>query len=330
MAGLDTTFLNNVTREHFIPTLKNNIYKKMPLMQRIMQGGNVREAMGRSLLWDVVLRRATAIGTFTGYNPIALQQTNPTVQASLSWANYYGTVAVSLQEEKYNTGSREKLLPLLETQFKNVEASLKESLYQTLYLGVTSVGGDNTLVGLAAIVSASNTYAGINRATAGNEDWQAQVNSSAHTTANMKDPTTTSYLPELMRNSWLNASFDGAPDIIVTTTKIYEIYQFIAETHNLRFDNSVADLGFKNGTKLGAVEMIFDKYCTANYMYLLNTANFNTFIFPDANFDVPADGPGSWNWGVGQLARSAQILWMGQILCDVPRENAVLTNLAAT
>jgi hypothetical protein len=332
MAGLDTTFLNNVTREHFLPVLKNNIYKKMPLMTKLMTGGNVRPAKGRSLIWDVILRRATSVGTWTGYNPVATQPTNPTVQASMNWSNYYGTIAISLQEEMQNSGDmqKEKLLDMLEIQFKNVESSLKEKMYQDLYLGNTTVGGDYVLVGLQAIVSASNTYAGINRATAGNSDWQAQVNSTAHTIANLKDPTSTSYLPSIMRTSWLNASFDNSPDLIVTTPTIYELYQYIAETHNLQFDNSMANLGFYNGAKLGSVEMIFDKYCTSYYIYFLTTKNFQTFIFDGANFDIPSEGAGSWVSGVGQLARSCQVIWMGQIICDVPRENAVCSNVGAS
>jgi hypothetical protein len=325
--ALDRTFLEAVTRDKFIPRLKNNVYKKMPLMKRIVEK-NMEDASGEKLTWRVVLKRHTALGRFSGYETHTSQQINPIVTASLEYANYFHTVGISLVEEKQNSGNKEKLLDLWDVQFKNADASLREQMYQDLFLSSTSIGGHNSIVGIGAVVDNDNTYAGINRSTAGNEDWKAQITTTAYTVANMKDATHAGYLPGLMRSGWLNASFDGAPNVIVTTPTLYEVYQFIAETNNLRLGGSKADLGFKDGSDLGGVEVVFDKYCTSLAMYGLNTDSFFAKVFPGANFDVAyPEINGGMQRGANQFAYSMDVVWMGQIGCEVPRENFVYTAL---
>lgn len=332
MAGLDTTFLNNVTRDHFIPATRNQLYEEMVLMGEII-GNGTKEATGRALAVDVILQRAAAHGTWTGYNPISMQESNPTVQALLNYANYYASVSISLDEEKKNTGSKEKLLDMLEVKFNNAKSTLKEDVYKDLFLSITSRGGDNTIVGLAAVCGTTNTYANINRSTVGNEGWQSNLFSTACTDAELKDPTSgAKYLPTVMRTQWLNAAHDKMPNKIITTTALYEIYEYIAENHNLRFDNSIANLAFgdqhKEGAKLGLkTEVRWDKYCTAKSMFFLTTDDFEAYMFPGANFDAYDDGSGIWQRGQGQFAKSMQIIWMGQIICHVPREQACANNL---
>lgn len=332
MAGLDTTFLNNATREHFIPGTRNQLYDEMVLLGDLVETGQ-KTAVGRSLLTDVILKRAAAHGTWTGYNPISTQESNPTVQASLNYANYYASVSISLDEEKKNSGSKEKLLDMLETKFNNAKMTLKEDIYKDLFLALTARGGDNTLVGLAAVCATTNTYAGINRSTAGNEGWQSNLFATACTDAELKDPTAGSkYMPTVMRTQWLGAAHDKMPTKILTTTALYEIYEYIAENHNLRFDSSVANLAFgdqhKTGAKLGLkTEVRWDKYVTAKSMFFLTPECFEVYIFPDANFDAYDDGSGIWQRGQGQFAKSMQIIWMGQIICLVPREQACANNL---
>ena len=48
MPTLDTTFLNNTTREHFLPTLKNQLYNTTALMNRLFAKGRVKSMTGRS------------------------------------------------------------------------------------------------------------------------------------------------------------------------------------------------------------------------------------------------------------------------------------------
>lgn len=327
MPGFDNTFLNNVTREKFLPGLRNTIYKKPVLFNLLNGNGRVQEMTGRGLIWDVVLTKHASVGLFGGYDTLASQPVNPVQQASLSPANYYATLAISGDEERQNSGNVEKLLDMLKTQTDNAYSTLRENIITDLYAANTSVGGRNTFVGLGAIIDNDNTYAGFNRSSTGFSDWQAQVDATAHTMANLKDSTHASYFPSILRTSWGNAAFDGQVDTIVTTNKLYNLYQDIFGFTALRGSSKMADLGMEGVMFQGNVNVTFDKYATANTVYGLNTSTFDFFFYPGANFDLMEGG---WQKPVNQDAKVAHILVSGQLVCRVPRENFIQSSVGAS
>ena len=327
MSSLDLTFLNNTTRPKFLKALKNQIYDRMPLMKILLMGGRKMTATGSYLQWDTIAKKHAAIGNYDGYDTLVNQPINPTAQATLYYANYYATLAISVIEEKKNSGSMEKLLDMVKIQYDNAQSTLKERMYQHLYDDISSINGVNTLVGLAAAVDSTptvGTYANINRATAGNSYWQNGAYATSVSTTELKDSTQTKYMPSLMRTAYTTATHDLAPDIIVTTKALYNIYQDIAQTTNLRFNNEIANLGF-GGVEFGpGVSMIFDDYCTAYHMYMLSTPNWDVAVFPGLDFDD--DEPG-WRLAENQNAKINHIYWSGQVRCQVPREQYVLSAL---
>jgi hypothetical protein len=330
--ALDTTLLQYTTREKFLPVLKNNIYNKTRLLRILMGAGRVQDWTGRSLLWDVVAKKHQSVGLFSGYSTVANQPVNPLAQASLSNANYYATVAISKEEMKLNAGRTERLIDILKAQMQNAESTLKDLVATDIYGSAATRGGMNIINGLAlAITDTTGTYAGINRATTGNDYWHANADTTGHTLANLKDPTSTSYLPQIMYTMYTNCSHDESPNLIVTTETVYNLYQLIAQVQNLTFNNEIANLGF-GGVQFGpGVTMIFDKYCTASYMYFLNTNDFTFFVVPGANFDFDEDEGGSiWKQPTDQLAKLAHLIFMGQLRLDAPWQQGVLSSVGAS
>jgi hypothetical protein len=327
MSGFDTTFLNNVTRTHFLPALKNMIYNKPVTMNRLMTKGRVKDMTGRGLSWAVVLKKHQSVGLFSGYDPMANQPINPTVTAGLSPANYYATVAISGDEERQNTGNKEKLLDMLKIQMDNAHETMREEMISDLFGSVSSRGNKNTIVGLGLAIGTSRSYAGIS-STPTNEyaGWEAQVNSTAMTVAELMDPTSPKYMPAVMRASFTAASNNTSPDLIVTTPTIWNLYQSIAGVQNLRFNNTKADLGF-DAIAFQGVDFVFDKYAPASKMWMLSTDTLTFYVYPGANFSMKEPG---WQVPTNQDAKVAHIIWSGQMICDSPRDNAVLTNLAAS
>jgi len=327
--ALDTTLLTRTTRELFLPVLKNNIYNETPLMSILLSKGRVKEWRGRSLLWDVIAEKHSPVGYFQGYSTIPNQPANPIQQATLPNANYVATISISKEEEKLNSGNVERLLGILETQMKNAEATLRDKIATDIYGSGTLVGSMQPIVGLGAAVAISaNTYANISRSAY--TFWANGYSSSAHTAANMKDPTHASYLPSLMYTAFTTATHDGSPDYIVTTKKIFNIYMLIAQTTNLRFGNANANLGFAGVSFMDGTNLIFDDYCTANYMYFLNSNDWSFHVVPGANFDFDEDGGSMWKQPTDQLARLAHLIWMGQLRLDAPWQQYVYSSLAAT
>lgn len=326
MAGLDLTYLNLTTRDHFIPTLKDNIYNKMPLFNRLAAKGRMKTATGSSLSWDTVAKRHAATGLFTGYDILASQPTNPLVKASLTDAEYYATVSISGTEERRNSGNMEKLLDMVRVQMDNAEETLREDLANGLYGDGSQIGGRNTIYGLKAVVGTSNTYAGIDRSTAANAFWQSNLDATSYSTANLENPAGTTYMPALMRTELLNATHKTSPDLIMTTKTIFNLYQNIVDVQHLRVNQELADVGFKN-VEFQGLTMMFDDYCPAYYMFLLRVDSFQFFAYPGANIDLQEEG---WMKPVNQDAKLSHILFQGQLRCDEPRANAGFSGLATS
>jgi hypothetical protein len=311
-----------MTRKHFVPALRNQLYDRFVLWNRLEQGGQIQTLTGTALTFNNVAVEHQAIGLLSGYDTMANQQVNPVQVASMNPAFYYATVGISTDEEVKNSGNMEKLLDILTTQMENARQSLRKLMQEDAYGDGTLRANKTPIIGLEAIMDNDNTYAGINRATAANAYWKANVDATAHTFANLIDSASTSYLPRIMRNSFTNATHDLAPNLIITTKGIYNLYQDIAGSL-LRINNEMADLGF-GGAEFqgGAVKMAFDDYCVATHMYFLTLQNYNLWVYAGMNFD--SDG---WKTPTDQAAKLTHFFWMGQLQCDTPRQQAVIRTI---
>ena len=331
-AALDTSLLTVTTRDKFLSVLKDNVYDLMPTWKVLSAKDRVKDYTGgTALAWDVVAARHKPAGLFRGYSVIPNQPANPVVQAKLVNANYVATVSISKEEMLLNRGNMEKLIDILKTQMQNAEDTLSELLTQGMFGDGTAVGEFQVIQGLKAAIKADNTYANIDRTAAGNAFWKANVDSTAYTVLDMKDQTSPSYMPYVMQGSYLAASHKGSPDLIVTDKANFKLYQIIAQMTNLRFDNKEANLGFDSVAFGPGVQLIFDDYCPASYMFFLNTKDWTLYVIPEANLDFDKNEEGSiWLQPTDQLAKLAHIIWMGQLRLDTPRRQAVLTSLGAS
>jgi len=278
------------------------------------------------LQWDTIAEKSANVVWYSGYDVFANQPNRPTRQASLSPANLSVPMAISGEEERKNSGSMEKLVDMVKTQFDNAKATMRDALATSVYSTGSTIGGRSQVTGLAAAIDNDNTYAGIDRTGAGNTYWQAQVDATAHTLANQKDPTSTSYLPSLMRTKITDCTLETVPDLIVTKPATWNIYQDIMEG-KIRLMNDTADGGFQKVQFSPGLQFIYDKYCTANAMYFLNTEDWYLYVYSDANFSLKGNG---WTEAQSQDAKIAFLLWSGQLVCERPIQQGVLSNLSVS
>ena len=113
MPTLDLSFLNDTSRSHFIPTVKQSIYQKTPLFNALDSKGKVQPATGTSLIWDTIAEKSANVVWYSGYDVFANQPNRLTRQASLSPANLSVPMAISGEEERKNSGSMEKLVDMV-------------------------------------------------------------------------------------------------------------------------------------------------------------------------------------------------------------------------
>jgi hypothetical protein len=328
--SLDATFLAAATRDHHLPVLQNNVFDKTRLLAVLKKKGRVfQEWAGDNIQWGVGAKKNPTITRFRGSSPLPSQQVNPVAIPTLPSGNYAVTIGITKEERLKNKGKKEVLIKMLETQMKAAEETLREEIGTDFYSDGSTVAGFNGIVGLRAIVDSDNTYAGIDRTGTGNSYWQANIDTTTYSDANLEDQTHAGYFPGLLYDAYTDATHDDAPDIVVTTKHLFNVYQLIAQAMNLRFDNAEANLGFA-AVKFGPdVPVIFDDFCTTKHLFMFNTGDLGLYVVPGANFeyDTNEENGSIWLQPTDELSLVAHILFMGQLVCEKPRQTSCYTTL---
>lgn len=327
MPGLDATFLNAVTRTKYEKVIRNNLYNSSPWFQQLFVSGRVKDMVATALEWTVVIKKHAAYGRYKGYDVFASQPINPVITAKLEPANYYATLSISGDEKRKNSGNAEKLANMVDVQFNNAESTLKEQFFYDAYSTGAMVGDRAGLQGARAAISASNTYANINRATAVNSPWRANItDASTYTYDELHDNSGTKYLPSVMRRMVTSCTHEYSPDRIYTSEDIWNEYQDIADA-KIELTPSEANLGFEH-VKFGALgKMFFDKYCPAGYMFFISQKDWTVYVYPGVNFQMPEEG---WMRPHNQDALTTQILWSGQMKLESPWHQGAITGIVTS
>lgn len=323
----DSELLSQSTITKYLRTLKNNIYNKTRGLTIMEKAGRIQDASGLSITWKIVKARHSATGLWEGFSTLLNQQTNILGTATLPDGQYYATVGFAKDELIKNTGKPEKIIDIFGTVMKNAESTMKYNIATDFYGDGSLVSGRQPITGLGAIVTqATGIYAGINRATAGNEYWRSNVNSTGYTLEALEDPTVAGYFPRLLDTLSLSATHDESPNTIIMTKILYGIYKNVARDKLIISSGEKADLGFP-GLQFDGVTITFDDFCTAGYVYGLNTNDFDLFVYPGANFDFDKTDGSMWKTPTDQLAKLAHLIWMGTWRCNAPWQQFRISGL---
>jgi len=323
--------LEQTMRDKFVPTLKNLLFNDMPTFKALNAKKRVKDYTGdRTIKWRTVARKHQAPVGFIGFSAVPTQTQNPLETAALTIAQRAVPIGIPKDEMLLNKGGGEvKLLDIMQVQFKNAKETFQEDICTGFFSTGTYAGLGGAIAGLRLAVHTTNTYATINRSTAGNEYWKANLDATAYTDDDLKDQSNAGYLPWLEFQMFTNATHGGAPDLIVLPKRLYNIHQLISTSAHLRFGNTTADPGFDN-SQLRGVDIIFDDYCPAKHMFFLNTADWTVYVVSGANFDLDEENGSIWKVPTEQLAKVAHLLWMGQLKLDSPWRQGVYTALGTS
>jgi hypothetical protein len=249
-------------------------------------------------------------GSYSGYD-ILDTTTQAGIDASeYNWKQYSVSVTISGEEERKNSGRKEKIIDILEARTKQAELSLIQELTTSLFSDGTG-NGSKDLTGLRAMVNSSGTYGGINSATY--TWWRSTIESTAEALTLAK-----------MIAAFNNASQGGkdVPDLIVTTHTLFQKYEALLTATMYTEAPGVKKMGDGGFQALGfkGVPIVWDELCPTGYMFFLNTNHMKLVVHKNANFEI-SDFVKPEN----QDARVAQILWMGNLTCDRRKSFGALT-----
>jgi len=302
-ANADFNAILSTTLQNYQPTLVDNIFKDLVLLNHLNERGRVRvEEGGTQIIEPLMYAVNDTVATYSGYDTIDLTPQDGISAAEYDWKQMAASIAISGIEEAKNRGT-EAIIKLLNAKIMQAEMSLKSTLNAQLF---GSAAGGNDFNGLGNIVGTqNNTVGGINSTT--NTWWnptQATTMAATLSLTNMADV--------------YNRASKGSdvPDLIVTNTSLFEKYESLL-TNNVRYqDVSKANAGFQN-LMFKQTPIVFDLELAVDTsdapMYFLNTkylklTGLNGYWFSTSEF---------MNGTVaGVDARYALVLAYGQLTCS--------------
>ena len=313
MAGNpDFNSLLSTTLQNYQPTLVDNIFKDLVLLNHLNERGRVRvEEGGTQIIEPLLYGVNDTVATYSGYDAIDLTPQEGISAAEYDWKQMAASIAISGIEEAKNRGT-EAIIKLLNAKIMQAEMSLKTTLNEQLF-GSASASTDFN--GLGNIVGTqNNTVGGIDATT--NTWWnptQATTMGATLALVNMADV--------------YNRASKGSdvPDLIITNTSLFEKYESLL-TNNVRYqDVAKANAGFTN-LMFKQTPVVFDLELAVDAtdapMYFLNTkylklTGLNGYWFKTTDF---------MNGTVaGVDARYALVLAYGQLTCSNRSRQGYLT-----
>jgi hypothetical protein len=313
MAGNpDFNSLLSTTLQNYQPTLVDNIFKDLVLLNHLNERGRVRvEEGGTSIVEPLLYAVNDTVATYSGYDAIDLTPQEGISAAEYDWKQMAASIAISGIEEAKNRGT-EAIIKLLNAKIMQAEMSLKTTLNEQLF-GSASAGTDFN--GLGNIVATqNNTVGGIDAST--NTWWNPTQGTQMAATLSLKN----------MADVYNRASKGSdVPDLIVTNHSLFEKYESLL-TNNVRYqDVAKANAGFTN-LMFKQTPVVFDLELATDDsdapMYFLNTkylklTGMNGYWFSTTDF---------MNGTVaGVDARYALVLAYGQLTCSNRSRQGYLT-----
>ena len=264
MAGNpDFNALLSTTLQNYQPTLVDNIFKDLVLLNHLNERGRVQvEEGGTSIVEPLMYAVNNTVSSYSGYDAIDLTPQDGISAAEYQWKQMAASIAISGIEEAKNRGT-EAIIKLLNAKIQQSEMSLKSSLNDMLYSNGTGNGGKD-FNGLTNIVGTQNNTVG-------------GIDSTTNTWCNPTQATNMAATLSLVNMADVyNRASKGSdvPDLIVTNNSLYEKYESLL-TPNVRYqDVAKANAGFQN-LMFKQTPMVFDLALATDTsdapMYFLNT-----------------------------------------------------------
>ena len=263
---VDMNALFSTTLQNYQPTLVDNIFKDLVLLNHMNQGGRVvMEEGGTQIVEPVLYEENITAASYADYDNILLTPQEGITAAIYNWKQIAASIAISGIEEAKNRGT-EAIIKLLNAKIMQAEMSIKKLVNDQLLSSNDGTTNPLEFNGIGGFAGSINTaIGGIDAAT---ESWwnptiPAGIQNATLSLVNMA-------------NVYNNASKgNDTPDIIITTEPLFSKYESLL-TPNVRYqDVAKANAGFQN-LMFKQTPVVYDLAMPGNQssnasMYFLNT-----------------------------------------------------------
>lgn len=294
------------TLKNYVPKLVDNVFTTRVLVFFLKQAGNIRQiGGGAKIVLPLIHGQNTTVGSYSGYDTIAITAQTGISAAEYDWKQYAASVAINGLEEAQNS-SEEQVIDLLEGKIMQTEESISEGMNTMFHADGTGNGGKDWN-GLTNLVAATGTIGGID--SGAQAYWRSYVESTA--AALTIGQMATAYNTVAVGND--------QPSLVLTTQTLYEKYEALLQPALRYTDPGTADAGFQNLLFKGA-KVCYDGGTPSGRVYFLNPKYLRLVGHTDVWFK-----PTPFVRPTNQDARYAQILCYGNLTVSNRARQGVLT-----
>lgn len=315
--GKDT--LNTLVRHFILPQVTDNVYtKNNALLYRLIRSGKRMVQGGTQIEIPLLYKRFSTGGTYRGFDLLNVTPQDTIKAAFVDWKQHYVTFAIdglTLIKSDSSLAIANTLKILGDQMYMEMGENLATGIFSN---GVTD---PKDIDGLAAIVSASNIYGGLDRST--ETWWRATV-----------DAATATLTLAAMRGLFGLATVGAAHPTIWfgNGTNYNRLYALNLSTTGYSntlnrdpggHDEILAQAGFTN-LMFENVPFIRDDNAPSTTIYALNENFLQLVVSPRADFYLS-----DFEKPVNQDAFISTLLWAGNLICMNSKTQAAFTVLTA-
>jgi hypothetical protein len=298
----------------------DNISKRSPTMMMLLGKKKDWSEGGDTIQPHLKYAHATNAGSYRGYDSLDITPQQTRTDAEFRMKQLYASLVYNGYEVAASKGPN-AIFSMAEIAMKDAEDAMFNILATQVFSDGTGNGGKDLLGLAAAIDDGTNVanYAGIDRTTAA--WWKSVYNGSvgAITLAKLRSP-----FRQASRGGMKNS-----PDYMVAGGDAWDFISSLTDStlqHNIPVNNvgkMFANMGFPFVNLFG-VPLVYDEYCPADELYMLNSETTRLWVKPGLNM-TPTEVVKPANMD----ARIGQILFGGELICTEPRANVHLKGILA-
>ena len=290
-----------ITEKKFIPKLVDNIFNSNALLKRLKAKEKLQSG-GDKVLVPLAYAETSASGWYQGAETLSTTDNEQITSAEFDWRQLYANISITRRDELRNNGDA-AIINFVKSKIQIAEKTIRQKLSTALY----NTGSDaKQIQGLRLLLSASNTYGGIDQSA--QSWWQANV-----------DSTTTTLTLSAMQSMYGDCG-EGTeyPDLITGDQDMFDRYHALLTPQQRFGSEDMAKAGFKSLMYSNA-PVIVDASAPSGDMIFLNMEYLDLYPHKDENFRLtPFQSP------VNQNIKTSKVYWMGVMAASNARRFGLL------
>lgn len=272
---------------------------------------------GLDLVGPVRFAKNTTFGSFDSYDILDTTPQDTETSYKYPWAQDYATITLAWTEEMKNQG-RGRLISILNQKIDDARDTIRDGLNIQL-LQTAPAAGSKDPISLLELIQSAPTSNPARTASIGSISGAAQTwwrnkftNGVAFSVSDM--------------NTMFNTVSESVdpPTFLLTSQTVFEYYEN-SQVGQIRYaDVKMADAGFQS-LMYKQTPIIFEPVIgITDSLFFINTKYLRLQLMSGADF-ITTDFVSPNN----QAAKSAKILWMGNLICTARRRQGTLFSITA-